>query len=612
LPRQRASVVLRVITGEGAESYAVEPVNLSFSGDPGPFVIDVARDATTWVMLDLEEIPAGLSILTMAFREGDQAAPSHHYALHVKTDPYGQLAIEVVDETGEPTPVLMRLTALATGKLWAIPNAIDLGPIMTAITGLDIYGPGRGYTHFFMGDTRGPYWVVPGPVDMALPPGTWEVRLHHGFEYEPVRAVVDVTANERSRQTFALKRWIDMPARGWYSGDDHVHARLMSSEDARAIMAFARAADVHVANILEMGNAERTWYAQRGFGPQFRVREGDYILVPGQEDPRSAFGHTIGLNLRAMARDLDKYMLNDWVADTIHAQGGLYGHTHVGEGFLGVHRDMTMLMPRGKSDFGSIMQNVLGTELYYDFLDLGFKLTASAGSDTPYGGAVGITRVYAYLGEGAPLDADAWFEAVRRGRTFVTNGPMIEFAVDGALPGAMLTFDADRSLRVRAKVSGLAGASAPQRLELVQCGRVVAEKTSTSPGQTVLELDHRLRVGHGFWVAVRATGVNGSQAHTTPVYVAREGFRHWNRERAAALIDERFATLDEIDELVTRAEERRAAGEISPYNYWDGRMADQAAEVRARTERVRGLYDQLRRTLEEERRRIEQAAQSAD
>ena len=43
-----------------------------------------------------------------------------------------------------------------------------------------------------------------------------------------VRTARDVHARRRrcagDRSTFALERWIDLPSRGWYSGDHHIHA----------------------------------------------------------------------------------------------------------------------------------------------------------------------------------------------------------------------------------------------------------------------------------------------------------------------------------------------------------------------------------------------------
>ena len=81
-------------------------------------------------------------------------------------------------------------------------------------------------------------------------------------------------------------------------------------------------------------------------------------------------------------------------------------------------------------DFAETLQfNVLGTSVYYAFWNLGCKLTA-AGSDVPWGGTIGDVRVYSYVGK-QPFAADAWFEGVRRGHTFVTNGPMIELHAEG-------------------------------------------------------------------------------------------------------------------------------------------------------------------------------------
>ena len=76
----------------------------------------------------------------------------------------------------------------------------------------------------------------------------------------------------------------------------------------------------------------------------------------------------------------------------------------------------------------------------------GLSSAASAGPDTPYGGTIGTTRVYALTGDTKTLSPDAWFDALRDGRTFVTNGPMLEFSVQGKDPGALLEIDQPRDL----------------------------------------------------------------------------------------------------------------------------------------------------------------------
>ena len=60
-----------------------------------------------------------------------------------------------------------------------------------------------------------------------------------------------------------------------------------------------------------------------------------------------------------------------------------------------------------------------------------------AGSDVPWGGTIGNTRVYAYTGR--PFSPEGWLEAVRQGRTFVTTGPMLQFTANGQTPGSLLS-----------------------------------------------------------------------------------------------------------------------------------------------------------------------------
>jgi hypothetical protein len=62
------------------------------------------------------------------------------------------------------------------------------------------------------------------------------------------------------------------------------------------------------------------------------VDRGDYWLVPGQEEPRSTFGHIIGLNMQDLARtrDLSTYDYYDLAFRRIHEQPGtLVGFAHL-------------------------------------------------------------------------------------------------------------------------------------------------------------------------------------------------------------------------------------------------------------------------------------------
>ncbi len=144
-----------------------------------------------------------------------------------------------------------------------------------------------------------------------------------------------------------------MRRRGWWSGDDHVHCRILSDDDARRLMAWVQAEDIHLANIVKMGDIYRTYFEQRGFGPDYRVVDGDYVLAPGQECPRTheQLGHILAMNITSMVRDTDHYYLYDEVFDAVHAQGGLTGYAHVNSGTFHVHRDMSLNVPRAEGRF---------------------------------------------------------------------------------------------------------------------------------------------------------------------------------------------------------------------------------------------------------------------
>ncbi len=63
------------------------------------------------------------------------------------------------------------------------------------------------------------------PFTADLPAGQYAVTVERGKEYAPLQTNLTVDA-EHSYWRLELKRWIDMPARGWYSGDVHCHRAL--------------------------------------------------------------------------------------------------------------------------------------------------------------------------------------------------------------------------------------------------------------------------------------------------------------------------------------------------------------------------------------------------
>ena len=114
---------------------------------------------------------------------------------------------------------------------------------------------------------------------------------------------------------------------------------------------------------------------------------------------------------------------------------------------------------------------------WYHCLNAGYRLPAVGGSDkmgtyVP----VGANRTYAYLGQGE-VSFDNWAQAVRRGNTFSTTGPLLLFSVDGHLPGEEIRLKAGGgTLEVRVEARSFVPF---ERVEVVYNGRVIASREAS-------------------------------------------------------------------------------------------------------------------------------------
>src|SRR5262249_52700131 len=433
-----------------------------------------------YIVLSIENIPPGSTTLPVTLRSNGREIAKVPVTIDVP--PVGHLKVAIVDEAGKP--------AAAVAGLYGANNRVvapaEAGSFDDAGY---VYRPGRTRPYQSMrywpgGNSERQVFFVEGGFTMPLPAGDYKLIIGKGFEYETVVQSVHLAAGENAERTILVKRWIDMPARGYYSGDGHVHYARSGEESNRRLLLWSRAEDVHMANVMRMGDALKTYFEQYAYGKAGRKVSGDYALVPGQEDPRTSVeGHTLHMNLQSPFRRPDQYYLYDLVFDETRRQGGLAGYEHMyqapGRGFW-VRQDMSMNVVQNRVDFVELAQDgEINENLYYEFLNMGFKLAASGGSDVPYGNTIGSSRVYAYLGK--PFDPDAWFAAIKGGRTFVTTGPMLELTVNGQQPGADIQVQPGESVRIRATASGYN--VAPRYVEVVAQGDVIQSAQQSSARQ---------------------------------------------------------------------------------------------------------------------------------
>ena len=449
---------------------------------------------------------------------------------YTTTEPerYGRLSLTVRGENNRQVPVRVGLYD-KTGRM-PLPSedaiTIKEWQELRQIAGLmPIYGgawPAENRRIFY----------IDGDYRAKIPVGNYDLVISRGMEYRFSRRTVTIEAGKDNLVDIKLERWSDMPAKDWYSGDTHLHYGRGHIKDDINIFKHAMAEDLHVTNLLEMGTNVDTYARQYNWGENAWYGKGTHYLVPGQEDPRTnRVGHTVSLNLSEPVRFPDKYFLYHNVFEKVKAQGGVTGYAHSHDGllpFFNAGGGLALDVPFGLVDLVELFNSPRErkspwvSSVWFDFLNLGYKLAPMAGTDyMNIGVQPGTVRTYVKLEEG--YSVQSWFDALKAGRSFVTSGPMLEMTVNGKGPGSELKLKVGDTVIIKASADVMPDIGTLSKLELYEQGKLIATKDSAIGSET-LHLDHEIKVGHGTWFVLLAYGKNGGldtlHAATAPTYVS--------------------------------------------------------------------------------------------
>jgi TolB protein len=170
-----------------------------------------------------------------------------------------------------------------------------------------------------------------------------------------------------------------------------------------------------------------------------------------------------------------------------------------------------------------------GFHPWYAVLNNGLRVTAVGGEDSissmHASKLVGSARTYVYTGDRG-LDADAWFEGLRKGRAFVSTGPLVDLTVNGGMPGDDVKVPAGGAdVEVVARVRSITPLEA---VTLVFNGEAV-EKIALSADRKSADFTKTLKVTRSGWYHLRAEGRPDerypldsayAQGFTNPVWVS--------------------------------------------------------------------------------------------
>jgi hypothetical protein len=365
------------------------------------------------------------------------------------------------------------------------------------------------------------HFVTSGEFLIDVPPGKYTLRVERGPEYRGVTRKIDIQAGEAIDEKIEIIRWVNMNRRDWYSGDLHVH------RDWREMPQLMLAEDLNLATTIT------DWFAVdhlvKSGPPSTEIAHG--IREIDALHAYSTFNTEVERFGRGALGTVDLIALDAPVV--LYAQRG-----HSEGGYVDLEKllypETPALVALGLGDFAEILYNwftrygvvqvdpsLVGMiarsnlqyavpagmpfwamDIYYRFLNCGFKLPVSAGSASGVlPNPLGYNRVYVKIQ--GKFGYREWFQALKAGRSFVTNGPMLFVTVRGHGPG-----DTIKIQRVGGKVAHVrvrAEATSAQeldRLEIVWKGKVV-KTVAAKKGSFKLKTDFEFHPKESGWFAAR-------------------------------------------------------------------------------------------------------------
>jgi hypothetical protein len=460
-----------------------------------------------------------LTALTLAPRVPGEAGPA----------PGGHRVVEE-RPLADPKRAEIVLEARSAGTR---PRPLPVRVIVTAPDGSHPDGSGHGV----YADGR---FFADGRFTVRVPPGPTRVQLGSGPNYVPLDFRVTARAGRGLRVRAALRRWFAPEARGWYGGDNHVHAQHDEGAQVRTGLDYAalQARADGLSFITEAGS-------NVSYDLVDKLDTKDFLLRYAPElRPGPFVGHrnTPGIAHPIPAERYEQFVRRPLptpaITAAVHELGGAVIYTHP---LTPVHQLHWMGSAEALSDAvlgrcaDAFDTDSRATELlWFALLNLGNRVAVSSYTDCALGRAEtpspGDRRVYCHAGE---FTYPAIVRALRQGRTFATNGgPVFPFfTLDGREPGDTIPDGADHTLRARVEVRSLYPL---RRAELYGRGRVVKTfDVASKKGEVRLAHDFPA-AGGGAWYAFRAEDSRGHWALTSPVYV---GPRRPPRESSAVLLE---------------------------------------------------------------------------
>ncbi len=383
-----------------------------------------------------------------------------------------------------------------------------------------------------------------GRYEILLPIGDYEFIFSKGFEYERKSMPVEVKNRLRvSADPIVLERVVDWNALGWYSGDLHQHTAYSDGYQDVSEVLISNLANGMDWGLLTDHNSVAGITEWLHAGKLFSGSAGSrFIAIPGME-VRTEIGHFNSLgsdvlidhSVEQEGKDIER------IAKEIRASGALaqVNHPFLTEDMGFEHWELiqdfdTIEIWNGKgvTNEGA---NLQAKEKWFELLNSGIYLAATGGSDNhditgayPWrredesdacklwikrGLYSGMPRNYVYSPE--MLSAESILSALsalKEGRSFITNGPLLTFELGNVTLGGHLTAEGKTDLLIR-----LYDQRGLETAKLIENGAIIQD--FNVKGKKDVSISDSISLKKNSWYVLELTAADGGYAITNPIFV---------------------------------------------------------------------------------------------
>ncbi|HEX7897886.1 MAG TPA: CehA/McbA family metallohydrolase [Planctomycetota bacterium] len=430
--------------------------------------------------------------------------------------------------------------------------------------------------------------VLPERATVRVPRGKLAVEAFRGLETRITRVEADTTGRAEAYLKIGLIRFHDAGAAGWRAGNTHLHLQKVTREEADRYLREVPRADALEAvflSHLERADDDRAYVSNGYTADDLRGLSKTGVVFGNGEEHRHNFtpfgegyGHVMFLDIQKLIRPVSVgFGITKQGTDGTPLSRGIDEAKKDGATILWCHNDFghekIAAWARGRLDAMNIFDGgVHGSyrHTFYRYLNAAMRVPFSTGTDWFI---YDFSRVYVRLP--APFTVKDFLRELAAGKSFITNGPFLDFKAGGREIGDTLRLDKPGKVTCLGRAVGRVDF---RRIELIRNGEVVATADSRPrAGEFEAKLDVEIDLSEPGWLALRTPPPPVKDdpefqdpvplneygeplfGHTSPIYAKIDGMALVKQSAVLGLIEELARSRETVSRTGTFGEGEREA-----------------------------------------------------